>query len=264
MAAHRVLLLGGNGKVARLLTPMLLQRSWEVASIIRSPDQVAELQQIGAQTNHKGKLDVLVRSIEDVKSEAQAKTLIDEVKPDYVVWSAGAAGKGAPERTEAIDRDAACHFIRASVATPSITKFILISFNSCRYEKMPWVTEEHWQEYLKTTRNPLNRYYEAKIVADKVLWEEGKKRKDFAAVSLRPGILTMEPVGGVALGKYPRVAGTTSRPSVAYVTALLLDSPNLKTSWLDILDGDEDPDAAVKRCVEQGEDCAEGEPFYKP
>lgn len=98
MAAHRVLLLGGNGKVARLLTPMLLQRSWEVASIIRSPDQVAELQQIGAQTNHKGKLDVLVRSIEDVKSEAQAKTLIDEVKPDYVVWSAGAAGKGAPER----------------------------------------------------------------------------------------------------------------------------------------------------------------------
>lgn len=167
-------------------------------------------------------------------------------------------------QTEAIDRDAACHFIRASVATPSITKFILISFNSCRYEKMSWVTEEHWQEYLKTTRNPLNRYYEAKIVADKVLWEEGKKRKDFAAVSLRPGILTMEPVGGVALGKYPRVAGTTSRPSLAYVTALLLDSPNLKTSWLDILDGDEDPDAAVKRCIEQGEDCAEGEPFYKP
>lgn len=96
MTTHHVLLLGGFGKVAQLLTPLLLQRSWNVTSIIRNPDQVAHLEQLRG--NHSGKLNVLVRSIEGVKSEAQAKTLIDEVKPDYVVWSAGAAGKGAPER----------------------------------------------------------------------------------------------------------------------------------------------------------------------
>ncbi|XDG05403.1 hypothetical protein ABKA04_005018 [Annulohypoxylon sp. FPYF3050] len=265
MAAHHVLLLGGNGKVSRLLTPMLLQRSWDVTSIIYNPDQIADLQQLGekpASANNYGRLNVLVRSLEDVKSEAQAKTLIDEVKPDYVVWSAGAGGKGAPERTEAIDRDAAIHFIRASIATPSITKFVMISFIGCRYKKAPWIDEAHWQQYLKSTRNHYQRYYEAKLPADKVLYVEGKKRKDFAGLCLRPGRLTMEPVGNVSLGKFPRAEGTTSRPSVAYLTALLLDAPGVKNCWLDLLDGDEDPEGAVKRCVEEEVDCAEGEDFY--
>lgn len=93
---HNVLVLGGFGKVAQLLTPLLLQRAWNVTSIIRNPDQVAHLEKL--QENHSGRLNVLVRSIEDTKNEAQAKSLIDEVKPDYVVWSAGAGGKGAPER----------------------------------------------------------------------------------------------------------------------------------------------------------------------
>lgn len=93
---HNVLLLGGSGKVAQLLTPLLLQRSWNVTSIIRDPAQIPGLQKLGE--GQSGKLNVLVRSLEDVTSEAQAKSLIDEVKPDYVVWSAGAGGKGAPER----------------------------------------------------------------------------------------------------------------------------------------------------------------------
>lgn len=83
--------------MAQLLTPLLLQRSWSVTSIIRNPEQVAPLQQLGAGQG-SGRLNVLVRSVEDVKNEAQAKSLIDEVKPDYVVWSAGAGGKGPPER----------------------------------------------------------------------------------------------------------------------------------------------------------------------
>lgn len=91
-----VLLLGGSGKIAQLLTPLLLQRAWNVTSIIRDPAQVGNLQKLG--DGQSGKLHVLVRSLEDVTSDAQAKTLIDEVKPDYVVWSAGAGGKGAPER----------------------------------------------------------------------------------------------------------------------------------------------------------------------
>jgi nucleoside-diphosphate-sugar epimerase len=88
--SNHVLLLGGSGKVAQLLTPLLLQRSWTVTSIIRNPDQVANLQKIGE--NQKGKLNVLVRSLEDVKNEAQAKSIIDEVNPNYVVWSAGESG----------------------------------------------------------------------------------------------------------------------------------------------------------------------------
>jgi len=90
-AAHHVLLLGGHGKVAQLLTPLLLRRSWAVTSVIRNPDQVPAVQKLqeSVDESKRGKLNVLVRSIEDVKSEMQAKAIIDEVKPDYVVWSAG-------------------------------------------------------------------------------------------------------------------------------------------------------------------------------
>ncbi|KAI2627876.1 NAD(P)-binding protein [Hypomontagnella submonticulosa] len=257
---HNVLLLGGSGKVAQLLTPLLLQRSWNVTSIIRDPAQVANLQKLGE--GQAGKLNVLVRSLEDVTSDAQAKSLIDEVKPDYVVWSAGAGGKGGPERTFKIDRDAACHFIRASVATPSITKFVMISYLGSRLQKPSWWSEEVWQEDLNTTRKVLKNYYEAKIAADQVLYEEGKKRKDFAGICLRPASLTLEPAGNVKLGKIPQATGTSSRASVAHLTALLLDAPGVKNCWLDMIDGDGDPAAEVKRCIDEGVDCAEGEPFY--
>ncbi|KAI0976922.1 NAD dependent epimerase/dehydratase [Xylaria arbuscula] len=261
MAAHHVLLLGGSGKIAQLLTPLLLQRSWTVTSIIRNPDQTANLQKLGE--NQSGKLNVLVRSLEEVKSDAQAQSIIDEVKPDYVVWSAGAGGKGAPERTFAIDRDAAIHFIRASVATPSITKFVMISFITSRLEKAPWWTDEQWKEEKETTLKKLERYYQAKVAADQVLYEESKKRpSDFAGINLRPGILTLEPAGKVALGRVPITSGTSSRASVAQLAALLLDNPRVKTSWLDTLDGDEDPEAAVKRVVDEGVDATEGEPYY--
>jgi nucleoside-diphosphate-sugar epimerase len=96
MGSHHVLLLGGHGKIAQYLTSLLLQRSWTVTSIIRNPDQVPAIKRLGE--NRGGKLNVLVRSLEEVKAQAQAKSIIDEVKPDYVVWSAGAGGKGGPER----------------------------------------------------------------------------------------------------------------------------------------------------------------------
>ncbi|KAI0179029.1 NAD(P)-binding protein [Hypoxylon sp. FL1284] len=257
---HNVLLLGGSGKIAQMLTPLLLQRSWNVTSIIHNPAQVANLQKLGE--GHSGKLNVLVRSLEDVTSDGQAKSIIEEAKADYVVWSAGAGGKGGPERTFKIDRDAASHFIRASVATPSVTKFVMISFLGSRLSKPAWWTEAVWQEDMDTTRKSLQQYYEAKVAADQVLYEESKKRKDFAGIGLRPGFLTLEPAGKVTLGKTTTAKGGASRASVANLAALLLENPDVKTSWLDMLDGDEDPEAAVKRAVAEGVNCAEGEPFY--
>ncbi|KAI0121203.1 NAD dependent epimerase/dehydratase [Xylariales sp. AK1849] len=258
--SNHVLLLGGSGKISKLLTPLLLQRSWTVTSIIRNPDQIQDLQKLGE--NQDGNLNVLVRSLEEVKSEAQAKSIIDEVKPNYVVWSAGAGGKGAPERTFTVDRDAATYFIRASAATPSITKFLMVSFIGSRLEKPAWYDDRTWEEEVAGPRQKLQRYYEAKVAADEVLYTEGKKRKDFIGINLRPGLLTDEPAGNVTLGKLPRGRDTSSRASVARLAALLLDSKDVKNCWLDMLDGEEQPEAAVERCVKDGVDCAEGEPFY--
>lgn len=99
MSRH-VLVLGGHGKVGQLLTPLLLQRSWTVTSIIRSEDQVPTVRKLG--DSQGGQLNVLVRSIEDVKEVSQAKSIIDEVKPDYIVWTAGAGGRGGPERVSTV------------------------------------------------------------------------------------------------------------------------------------------------------------------
>jgi dTDP-4-dehydrorhamnose reductase len=87
--SNHVLVLGGNGKIARMLTPLLLKRSWAVTSIIRDQAQVADVEKLEGGNGPGGKLSVLVRSIEEVTSQDQAQRVLDEVKPDYVVWSAG-------------------------------------------------------------------------------------------------------------------------------------------------------------------------------
>lgn len=85
--SHHVLLLGGHGKVALHLTPLLLRRSWTVTSIVRNPDHRAEIEKLAE--GQPGKLNVLVRSIDEVNSDAKAREVLDEVKPDYVAFSAG-------------------------------------------------------------------------------------------------------------------------------------------------------------------------------
>lgn len=82
-----VLLLGGHGKVALYLTPLLLNRAWSVTSVVRNPDHESEILDIGK--GRKGKLNVLISSLENVKSTTDAQKILDATKPDYVVWSAG-------------------------------------------------------------------------------------------------------------------------------------------------------------------------------
>ena len=87
MSAPRVLLLGGHGKVSLHLTPLLLAKSWNVTSVIRDPNQKDEIMKLGQ--GQVGKVDVLIESLEGVKSDKDAQRVIDQVKPNYVVWSAG-------------------------------------------------------------------------------------------------------------------------------------------------------------------------------
>ena len=86
MAPH-VLLLGGHGKISLLLTPLLLQRSWAVTSVIRSSSQEADI--LSAASSHATSLSIKVRDLESVTSQADAQAVLDETKPDYVVFSAG-------------------------------------------------------------------------------------------------------------------------------------------------------------------------------
>ena len=93
--SHHVLLVGGHGRVSQLLTPLLLQRSWTVTSLIRSKHQAHTIEKLAH--NHPGKLNIRIASLDAIKNDADAKAIIDQVKPDYVVFSAGAGGGDVDE-----------------------------------------------------------------------------------------------------------------------------------------------------------------------
>jgi nucleoside-diphosphate-sugar epimerase len=87
MSPPQVLLLGGHGKIALYLTPLLLARSWNVTSVVRNHDHEAEILKLVA--GQPGKVSVLVSSLDDVKSVADAQSILDKVRPEVVVWAAG-------------------------------------------------------------------------------------------------------------------------------------------------------------------------------
>lgn len=88
-ASKRVLVLGGHGKIALLLQPKLLAKNWDVTSVVRNHEHDAEIRVLGAKG--PGKIDVLVESLDDVKDAKTAQKVLDKVKPDIVIWSAGKA-----------------------------------------------------------------------------------------------------------------------------------------------------------------------------
>ena len=84
-----------------MLTPLLLGKSWTVTSMIRTAEQKSAIEKLGK--GQPGKLEILVSSVADVKSETDAKKILDQVKPDWVVWSAGKCASKIVLLTRAID-----------------------------------------------------------------------------------------------------------------------------------------------------------------
>ncbi|KAK4139628.1 uncharacterized protein C8A04DRAFT_32900 [Dichotomopilus funicola] len=265
-APHHVLLLGGHGKISQLLTPLLLRRGWDVTSVIRAPEQVATIEGLANASRGdgdavEGKLNVLVRSLEEVESEGEAKDVVQEVGADFVVWSAGAGGKGGPDRTNAIDRDAATHFIHASTATPKVTRFLMVSYLASRRARPAWWSDDAWAA-AEHVNQLMPHYYRAKLAADEALYLAAKNRPGFAAINLRPGTLTLDPAGPVELGKTVQSRGNVSRETVARVADLLLASEGVGNTWLDLVGGEEDTEKAVERVVREGVNAAEGEEIF--
>ncbi|KAL4818839.1 hypothetical protein BDW67DRAFT_156080 [Aspergillus spinulosporus] len=267
MSNLNVLLLGGHGKVALHLTPLLLARSWNVTSVIRNPAHESEILALAESDKVSGKLSVLVSSLDDVKTSADAAKIINQVDPDYVVWSAGAGGKGGPSRTIAVDEVAAKAFISASYAHPRVKKFLLVSWIGSRRTKPSWFTDADWSHSRNIFDNVLPTYAKAKLEADEFLTAHAavRDRQSVAgkagvldAICLRPGLLTDEPATGrVTLGK-TKSEGKVSRENVARVADALLAKEGSK-GWVDLLDGEEEIGDAVERVVREGVDVVEGE-----
>jgi dTDP-4-dehydrorhamnose reductase len=87
MSTPRVLVVGGHGKVSLFLQPLLLAKKWNVTSVVRNNEHEAEILALG--NDKPGKIEVLVDSLDDVKEVSHATRVLEKVRPDIVVWSAG-------------------------------------------------------------------------------------------------------------------------------------------------------------------------------
>lgn len=175
-----------------------------------------------------------------------------------MIWRIGAGGKGGPERTNAIDKEACIHFIRSSINTPSITKFLLVSALSSRRNRAPWWDDDSYALVQKMNTEIMPAYYKAKLAADETLTVLGEERKGFGYIILRPGGLSDEKeTGRVQLGK-TKARGMVSRGDVAEVAARLLEKDGVR-GWFDLLGGEEETGAAIERVLKEGINSMEGE-----
>ncbi|VXC10738.1 SDR family oxidoreductase [Nocardioides sp. AX2bis] len=206
----KVIIVGAHGKVARLAAPRLVAAGHEVTGVIRKEEQADAIRETGAEP--------LVADVESASTDEITRVVTGH---DVVVWSAGAGG-GSPERTWALDRDAAIRTIDAAVAA-GVPRFVMVSYFGAG--------PDHGVDPEKD----FFAYAESKTQADAHL-----SASDLAWTILRPSGLTEEAgTGGIETG--PGVTGgQVARATVADVIAAAVDAPDAaKGLTLEFNDGEQ-------------------------
>ncbi|WP_284976316.1 NAD(P)H-binding protein [Arthrobacter sp. efr-133-TYG-104] len=208
----RIAIIGGHGKVALHLSRILSDEGHDVTSFVRNPDHVPDITETGASAQ--------VLDVENATTAELAQALKDH---DAVVWSAGAGG-GNPDRTYAVDRDAAIRSMDAA-AEAGVARYVMVSYiGSAKDHGVP-------------PSHPFFAYAQAKAAADDYLRGTGL---DWTV--LGPGALTDEPATGL-IERNPDNSGEdthTSRANVALVVAAVLELPETIHQTITFTDGSDD------------------------
>lgn len=206
----RILLIGGHGKVALRAYPHLLKRGHDVTGVIRNPEHAATVESAGANALVTDVEKCGTRELEDIMRG-------DGAAFDVIVWSAGAGG-GNPDRTYAVDRDAA---IRSMVAAENagVGRYIMVSYLGS--------DPDHGID----PSNSFFHYAEAKAAADAYLRETSLRW-----TILGPGKLTLEPASGRIETVSPE-GGQVSRENVALVIAETVSRDDLVHKTVRFNDG---------------------------
>jgi uncharacterized protein YbjT (DUF2867 family) len=203
-----VVVAGGHGKVGMRLLRLLADRGHRARGLIRNPDHVGELAEVGAE-------GVLcdMEALDDISGCCRGS--------DAVVFAAGAGPGSGPERKRTVDLGAAVKLMEAGVR-----RYVMVSAISAG-------RPGDWSE-------PMRPYYEAKAEADRRLVESGL---DYTIV--RPGGLTDDPgTGLVTLGT--DLAGDIPRDDVAAVLLAVLETPSTIGKTFELVSGDTPVDEAVR------------------
>ena len=231
----RYCVIGGNGKVSRLFTEQAVSRGISVTSIIRSESQVDSIKEIGATP--------VVESIE----EADESRLAEIFRGHHaVVWSAGAGGKGGPERTRKVDYEAAIKTYNACEKA-EIKRFISVSAIDAR-DRSKAVPSHYTSKDVETSEmawKAIPVYMQAKFEADRELV---RLNPSFNWTLLRPTRLTDEKgTGKIQLGNAH--FGSISREDVATTLLELVGRNDVDRITLDLSSGDMPIVEAVENAI---------------
>lgn len=203
----RIVVMGGHGKVALLLAPLLTQAGHQVEAWVRNPDHADEVAATGATP--------VVADVEQLNVFEMTEKLAGR---DAVIWSAGAGG-GNPKRTYAVDRDAAIRSMDAAVAA-KVGRYVMVSYaRSGRDHDVP-------------SDDSFFPYAEAKATADAHL-------RDLSLnwTILAPGTLTDGSGTGLVEAGHHVTCGETARSNVARVVLAVIGRTDLNGVTLCFRDG---------------------------
>jgi len=216
----RIAIVGGHGKIARLLIPLLVDAGHQPVALVRNPDYSAELEALGA--------EVGILDIEQDGADAFAKAFSGA---DAVVFAAGGGPDGNIERKRTVDLEGSLKSIDGA-QTAGITRFVQISAIAVD-QPISADAGEVWKAYV-----------EAKRDADIAL-----RASDLDWTIIRPGGLTDEaPTGLVELAETVERA-QIPRADVAAVIAAAVDEPATINRQWELTSGETPIDDAIAGAV---------------
>jgi uncharacterized protein YbjT (DUF2867 family) len=214
----RIVIAGGHGKIALLLTGVLAGRGDRVAGIIRDPGQAAELRAAGSEPVV---LDLEKASVDEVAAVLEGA--------DAVVFAAGAGAGSGAERKDTVDRGAAV-LVADAAERAGVRRYLMVSSMGADTASPP-DTDPVFAAYLR-----------AKGAADADL----RARTALDWTILRPGRLTDDPPTGTVHLSPTTGHGSIPRPDVAATLAALLTTPTTTGLTLELVSGPTPIPVAVK------------------
>lgn len=205
----RVAIVGGAGKVARELIPLLAEAGMEAVPLARREEQVKELASMGASPR-----------LFDIEQASADDFLAAFDGCDAIVFTAGGGADGNVERKRTVDLEGSVKSAQAARAL-GIDRFVQVSAIGVD-GAVDASASDAWRAYV-----------EAKRAADDAL-----RSTQLAWTILRPGSLTLDPpTGRVDLA--PTVErGSIPRADVAAVIVACLRSEDTVGQQWELVSGD--------------------------
>ncbi|GLZ41304.1 NAD(P)H-binding protein [Actinokineospora sp. NBRC 105648] len=217
----RLVIAGGHGKIALLLTRLAADRGDTVVGLVRNPDHVEDVRARGG--------DAVVLDLEAAQAEQVAAALAGA---DAVVFAAGAGPGSGVARKDTVDR-AAAELVADGAEIAQVRRFLQVSAMGLDRVTGDAAGDEVFSAYLR-----------AKDAAERDL-----RTRDLDWTILRPGRLTDDPpTGGVELAESVRGAAV-SRADVAAVLLALLDTPDTAGLTLELVGGQVPVEVAVQSAI---------------